>query len=193
MTTCEEIPAEQNILERVRQKDDAAFAALLEHFMPMIRQETSRFRQSGADEDDLAQEAALGLFSAARAYADDRGASFATFARVCVRRRLINAVRAVVSEEIPHESPFTASETEAELFSLSPDKFLLEREEEAALLERLKTLLSDTEYQVLILHMASYSYNEIAQVLQMTPKAVDNALQRIRRKLKNALQIDSGV
>ncbi len=188
MTVCEQFPEEQNILERIRQEDEKAFVVLLDACMPMIRQETARFRHSAVDEDDLAQEAALGLLSAAKAYRENGGASFMTFARVCVRRRLINAVRTVPNEEIPHESPFAFGESDADAFVVSPDQLIQEKEEEFALLDKLKSLLSDTEYRVLILHMSSYSYNEIAQMLQMTSKAVDNAVQRIRRKLKKALQ-----
>ena len=177
---------EQLILERVRAEDDKAFVLLLNAQMPMIRQETARFRNDTVDEDDLAQAAALGLLSAAKAYRENAGASFATFARVCVRRRLINTVRSLPVEEIPHESPFDMCEREMDM-SASPDQLVQEREEELDLLSRLKSELSVLEYRVLILHISSYSYNEIAQVLRISPKSVDNALQRIRRKLKSTL------
>ena len=177
---------EQCMLERIRAKDDKAFALLLDKQMPMIRQETARFRNNTVDEDDLAQEAALGLLSAAKAYRENGGASFDTFARVCVRRRLINMVRTLPVEEIPHESPFDVCERECNV-STSPDQLIQEKEEEVALFSQLKSELSDFEYRVLILHISSYSYNEIAQLLRVSPKSVDNALQRIRRKLKSTL------
>ncbi len=178
---------EQQILDRIRAKDEKAFVLLLNAQMPMIRQETARFRNCAVDEDDLAQEAALGLLSAAKAFRENGGASFSTFARVCVRRRLINTVRTLSHEEIPHESPFDVCERDAEVAFASPDQLIQEKEEEKALLFKLKSALSSLEYRVLILHISSYSYNEIAQVLRIHPKAVDNAVQRIRRKLKSML------
>ena len=178
---------EQNMFERINRKDETAFALLLDQYMPMIRQETARFRHYAIEEDDLAQEATLGLLSAAKSFREDGGASFATFARVCVRRRLINIFRTIPQAEIPHESPLDAGEREELEFPPSPDQWIQEKEEEVELLQKLRHILSVTEYRVLILHMASYSYNEIAQMLQMSVKSVDNAVQRIRQKLKKAL------
>ncbi len=177
---------EQHILDRVRANDEKAFVLLLNAQMPMIRQETARFRNVAVDEDDLAQEAALGLLAAAKAFRKNGGASFATFARICVRRRLINTVRTLPMEEIPHESPFDVCERDADL-TMSPDRLIQEKEEETALLSKLKSELSEREYRVLILHISSYSYSDIARILRISPKSVDNALQRIRRKLKSKL------
>jgi len=185
---CEDFSEEQTILERIRLGDESAFELLLDICMPMIRQETARFRPSAVDADDLLQEASLGLLSAAKAYRTDGGASFLTFARVCVRRRLLNALRSVPEVEIPHESPMELSNGETEEQVFSPDRFVLEKEEELALLSRLKGVLSELEYRVLILHMSSYSYGEIAQTLQVPAKSIDNAIQRIRRKLKSVLK-----
>ena len=180
---------ERELLDAVCRADDVAFAVLLERCMPMIRQETARFRHHLADQDDLAQEAALGLLAAAKAYRVDGGASFVTFARVCVRRRLINVMHAM-----PHEDDSGLdldSLDDAVLMSCTtvtdPDTLLVNKEAEYALLEHLKQLLSDIEYRVLVLHLASYSYREMAESLNIPQKAVDNALQRIRRKLKKAL------
>ena len=168
--------------------DGAAFAALLERCMPMLRAETAKVRTDLADEDDLAQEAALGLLAAAKAYRADRGASFSTFAAICVRRRLLNVVRNLSTVETPKDDSSLFSELEKDTCGLSfePDQWVTAREDEKALLERLKTMLSETEYRVLILHLTAYSYEEIARALDMSEKAVDNALQRAKRKLKTA-------
>ncbi len=190
MTDCEAlIFDESELLVLVKKGDDAAFAQLIDRFMPMLRQETARVRVNAADDDDYIQEASLGLLSAARAYREDQGASFSTFARVCVRRRLLNALQAVPNVDLPSEDTALFDEIDNDLFAarLDPDEWLLHKEDEAALLDRLRALLSSMEYHVLVLHMASYSYDEIAQALAITPKSVDNAIQRIRRKLMRAL------
>ena len=178
---------EQDLLRRVREHDEVAFVMLLDAYMPIIRQETARMRHVAADEDDLAQEAALGLLSAAKAYRPDGGATFATFARVCIRRRIINVVRSLPYEEIPHQYPMDVCDRDDEAVVISPDQVVQEKDDKDALLKTLKDVLSSLEYRVLMLHIASYSYKEIAQILHLQPKAVDNAVQRIRRKLKNVL------
>ncbi len=180
---------EEHLLAQVCDGDDTAFAALFERYMPMLRQETARIRCNLSDNDDLVQEASLGLLSAAKAYRADGSASFATFARVCVRRRLINVVRSLSNTDLPQEdvSLFGEIDKDIAVSKSDPDEWIQHKEEELVLLERLKTLLSDMEYRVLVLHLAGYSYDEIARSLDMSAKAVDNALQRIRRKLKQAL------
>ncbi len=188
MSAREPLFSEDECLAKIGRGDGAAFAVLLEHCMPMLRAETARVRTDLADEDDLVQEAALGLLAAAKAYRPDRGASFMTFASVCVRRRLINVVRSLSTVDTPKEdvSLFNEIEKDAGFCSLEPDQWITAREDEIALLERLKNALSVTEYRVLILHLTAYSYEEIARNLDISEKAVDNALQRAKRKLRSA-------
>ncbi len=174
----------ERLVSLCRQGDDAAFSLLVERMMPMLRGEASLMRCNRADADDLAQEALLALHAAAMHYRDDGGASFMTYARVCVRRRLQSAALALLSPETPHEDDRLFDEMERDACAvIDPGEWLLHREEDAAYIDSLKTLLSTLEFRVLMCHLSAYSYEEIASLLGISPKAVDNALQRVRRKL----------
>ncbi len=141
-------------------------------------------RCNRADADDLAQEALLGLHAAAMHFRADGGASFSTYARVCVRNRLRSAVTALFSPETPHDDARLFDEIERDITAvIDPGEWVSNREEDAAYLDRLKLALSSLEYRVLMCHLSAYTYDEIASLLGISPKAVDNALQRVRRKL----------
>lgn len=169
--------------------DDRAFALLIDRMMPMIRHETSRIRCNSADTEDLAQEALLGLLTAADKFRAELGVTFAAFARVCVRRRLLNAVQKLTTPELPQENEHLFQELErlADPKQSDPSEQFLSREADTALLERLKAQLSAMEYAVLTLHLSAYSYEEIASVRGISVKSVDNALQRVRKKLAHWL------
>lgn len=188
MTMDEAALSNEQLVERFQNGDDRVFSLLIERTLPMVRYETSRVRCNRADSDDLAQEALLGVLSAAQKYHPEKGASFATFSRVCVRNRLLNAAAMLMSPETPHEDDRLYDEMDKEPDqSTDPGEWLLNKEADTAFLKRLKAALSDLEYRVLMFHLAAYSYEEIAASLGISPKAVDNALQRMRRKLSQLL------
>lgn len=173
----------EQLAQRFQHGENRLFTLLVERMTPMLRQEVARIRCNHADGDDLAQEALLALLAAAENYRADGGAQFATFARVCVRNRLCSAARSLSLPELPHEDDVLFDELEREGASPDPGKQLLDCEKDLALIEMLKELLSALEYRVLMFHLAAYSYEEIAAAIGVGPKSVDNALQRIRRKL----------
>lgn len=169
---------------RFQNGEDRLFTLLVERMAPMLRQEVARIRCNRSDGDDLAQEALLALLAAAKSFCADERASFATYARVCVRNRLLSAVRALSLPELPHEEDKLFDELERKAgTAFDPGMQLLDQEKDLALIEKLKSLLSTLEYRVLMFHLAAYSYEGIAAALGVSVKAVDNALQRIRRKL----------
>ena len=141
---------------------------------------------AGGDSEDLTQEGFLGLLDAIREYKSDRDASFATFAQVCIRNRLRSAVRsasrekhnllnAALSWEQDHVEPATAPP--------SPEEMLIAREDRAEELGRLEQNLSPLEREILEHYLNGLSYSEIAQATHRSAKSVDNAVQRIRKKL----------
>lgn len=184
MTQSETAFSNEQLVERIRQGDDSLFALLVERMTPMLRHEVSGIRCNQADGDDLAQEALLALLSAVNHYREDGGASFSTFARACVRNRLFSAARAL-------SFPVTLCDDEQPLDDAGGtnkrEDPLLNREKELVLIDKLKNILSALEYRVLMFHLAAYSYEEISIALGVTTKSVDNALQRIRRKLADIL------
>lgn len=181
--------SDEQLVMAFQRDGDRLFAQLIERTLPMVRFEVSRIRCNRADADDLAQEALLGLLSAAKTYRPSGGASFVSYARVCVRRRLLNAVNALSSPELPHEDEhlFRELEKSADPKQNDPSEWFLDREEERLFLERLRKRLSELEYAVLTLHLSSYSYQETARILDVSSKAVDNALRRVRKKLADWL------
>ncbi len=161
--------------------DEEAFALVMQRMTPLIHTQVSRYRHAGTEDEDLAQEALLGLLAAIRSYRPEGGAAFTTYATTCIRHRLLSVVRRSGPRalcEQPLEEDMVLTDTVSD-----PALRLQEQEEATALLERLRQRLTPLEYQVLLLRLSDCSYVEIATRLHIGKKAVDNAVQRLRRKL----------
>lgn len=161
--------------------DQEAFASIMQRMAPLIHAQVRSCRTAATEDEDLAQEALVGLLAAVRSFSPTGGASFTTYATACIRHRLLSVVRRSGSralleqplEEQP-ELPDTAGD---------PAQLMLEQEEADALLARLRQRLTPLEYKVLLLRLSDCSYEETAARLAVSKKAVDNAVQRLRRKL----------
>lgn len=154
---------------------------------------------AGGDSEDLFQEGMLGLLAAIRSFDSGRNSSFRTYALICVRSRLHSAVRAAqgskhspLNHSVSFEPPLFDG-TDAHLFSSeeSPEDVIIGREELRERLSALKGQLSELEAEILPPYLSGLSCGEIARIVHRSPKSVDNAVQRIRRKL--ARQFSSGV
>ena len=123
----------------------------------------------------------MGLLAAVRTYRPDGGAAFTTYATACIRNRLLSAARRV--GQTPRQVPL---EEDAELSDVTADPALRLQEQEAAqqLLMLMRQRLTELEYTVMLLRLSECSYDEIAARLGITKKAVDNAVQRLRRKIR---------
>lgn len=161
--------------------DQEAFAFLVRRMMPLIRDQIRRLGGTGIEDEDMVQEALIGLLSAVRTYRPDGGASFITYATTCIRNRLLSLVRRdgprIDREQSLEDSPELTDAND------DPSRLLMYREELDDLLTQLRVRLTEMEYQVFQLWMSGFSYAEIADHLGITAKAVDNAVQRIRRKM----------
>ncbi len=188
MAESDRMLSNERLVELFQQGDERLFVVLAERMMPMLRLEAAYVASREADNDDLVQEAMLALLTAAKRYDPSRGASFATYCRVCVKNRLLNAVRRLDTPESPRTDEELFEQVQRrETTPVGIEDRVEEHESDAALLERLRSRLSSLEYRVLICHLAAYTYEEIARLLGMAPKAVDNAMQRVRRKLSSWL------
>lgn len=159
----------------------------------MVKRCARPYFLAGADNDDLIQEGMLGLLKAVREFDPGKGVPFAQFARVCVSRTIISAVRSslasrhsVLNDAIPLEKPLfediaQTSGGEAGI-AADPEALVIGMEAREELLVQLDRLLSDFEGKVLSLFLDGYSYEEMAAKLGRPVKSVDNAVQRIRRK-----------
>lgn len=163
--------------------DDEAFAALMERMVPMIKRFAARYRHIyGIGQDDLVQEGLLGLLSATRAYREGAGA-FSAFAAACIRNRMLSALR----RQLPADS-FELSDAEVMLCAVpsgqaGPEQLLVQKEQRERLKEQLLRELTPLEYRVLMGYLSGQSYAEIASSAEVSKKAVDNALRRVRQKL----------
>ena len=150
---------------------------------------------AGGDGEDLIQEGMFGLIKAMREFRADREASFQTFAEVCIRSRLCSVIRASragkhspLNESVPLNAFLL--DAQPQYSQLDPEDLLIDREKAAALLNQVRSQLSELEVRVLDLYLDGCSCGEIAATVGKSYKSVDNAVQRIRRKIGR--QISSG-
>lgn len=169
------------LIPRAAAGDQDAFSALMRRMTPLIHAQIRNCRGAGIEDEDLAQEALMGLLAAVRSYRPDGGAAFTTYATACIRRRLLSAVRQS-APRADHELPL---QEDLDLTDPTGDPALRLQEQETldSLLTRLRERLTPLEYSVLLLRLSECSYEEIARRLAVSKKAVDNAVQRLRRKL----------
>ena len=174
--------------------------ALARRYMRLVRACSRPLFLAGGDSEDLIQEGTFGLVSAIRQYDPAHGVSFYTFAERCIRMRLLSAVRSAsrlkhfplndgVSFEQLSEDSATSLSALPELFRYSPEELILARESKEELYSVLYACLSKLEISVLDLYLDGLSYCDIASRLGKDVKAVDNAVQRIRRKLARNLNL----
>lgn len=142
---------------------------------------------AGGDSEDLIQEGMLGLLKAIRSFHQDSQASFHTFAEICIRNRLRSAIRAArggkhtpLNDSISFDAPFLQ---EMDLFNESLEESMIHKEETSERLHQLQGQLSSLECMVLSHYLQGLSCREIAAMVHRSPKSIDNAVQRIRKKL----------
>lgn len=178
------------LLQEAKAGSEEAFVRLYQKYEPLIRRQASSLLSAQLEVEDLEQEGRLALLYAARSFRPEGGASFSTYVRVCVRHRMISAARRVrwfttlfpeEWEALEHERLTFVSLAEGQ--AADPVERLVNRDEERRLTSRLQRVLTSLEYQVLQLHLEGYTYEETAARLGVAVKTVDNALQRVRRKL----------
>ena len=188
--------SDETLIDIYRKGDEAAIEVLFERYKDIVRKKAKAMYLAGGDSDDLIQEGMIGLFKAIRDYSPDKAASFSTFASVCIRRQIQNAItNSNRKKHVPlnsYVSLYMNSE-EGDNFMLEerlstsreedPEKLLIAREQIEDRNARIKKELSKLEQQVLKLYLQGLSYEEIAEQLGKTEKSIDNALQRIRGKL----------
>ena len=167
-----------------------AFVELTTRYMSLIRVKSAPFRCAMLECDDLCQEGLLGLLSAARTYDSSGKAGFKTYAGVCINNRMIMAYRAAASRKnLPLNDFISLSDDNSNMdvldSSSNPEVVLIDRESVETIRQRIQQNLSTMEQQVLTLYLGGCSYHEIAAKLSVTSKAADNALQRVRTKLKH--------
>lgn len=186
--------SDEQLIERLRNGETEISDYLMEKYKGLVRKKARAMYLIGGDTDDLIQEGMIGLFKAVQDYRPDRESSFQTFASLCVERQIYSAVKnSTRQKHIPLNSYVSLSE-EAEtgalegLWSENPEALIIDRENTGSLEKQISRTLSPMENKVLAYYLKDYSYVQIAELMEKEPKSIDNALQRIRGKIRDYIQ-----
>ena len=194
--------SDEELISRLRDGDSKVMDFILEKYKILVRSKAKSMYLLGADGEDLIQEGMIGLFKAVRDYDPDRDTSFYTFADLCVSRQMYTAVQASsIKKHMPLNRSVSLNEegmggegdgegriAGADAWEKSPEDMLIDRENLKQLESAIEKELSPLEKQVLDLYLTGMGYVQIAGVLGRDEKSTDNALQRIRGKLRKAFR-----
>ena len=190
---------DEELIDELRQGNRAVIDVLMDRYKSMVRGRAMKMYILGGDRDDLIQEGMIGLFGAVRDYDPEKGASFATFASLCVSRQLYKAVQASQRQKnVPLNDyvPIYQKDEDGDRFLLdelsqkvqeSPEKAVIEREQLQVLMSAMDSELTKMEKRVCDLYIVGIRGEEAAEVMGTSPKSVDNAVQRIRKKLRKVV------
>jgi len=181
--------------------DEEAQEFLLDKYKFLVRAKSRAYFLIGADNEDIIQEGMIGLYKAVRDYNEEKNASFHSFAELCVNRQMITAIKAATRQKhqplnsyVSLNKPVYEEESEQTYMDLlqsgallNPEVLLIDREKAASLLENARKLLSEFEVKILGYYLDGLTCREIAETVGKSPKSVDNAVQRIRRKIARQL------
>ncbi len=184
--------------------DDAAQEYLLDKYKSLVRAKSRAYFLMGADSEDIIQEGMIGLYKAVRDYNEEKNASFRSFAELCVNRQMITAIKAATRQKhqplnsyISLNKPVYEEESEQTYMDflqsssgslLNPEALLIGQENKSFLEDQMVKNLSSFETRVLVLYLQGRSYFEISRVLDKPEKSIDNALQRVKKKLERFLE-----
>ncbi len=183
---------------RLAADDSGAEEYLLIKYKRLVLKESRSLFLNWGDRDDLLQEGMIGLYRAIRSFRPESGAAFSTFAALCVRRQIYNAIQAANRKKnfpmdgyISFDSPEYLEQEQVSMHGVGqvgPLEQLIDREEADRLLGALEGKLSPLEKKVLEDYIDGSNYQEIARKLEKTPKSVDNAVTRIKTKFREILE-----
>lgn len=193
---------DEAIVQYAHDGDAQAVEFLISKYRSFVRAKARSYFLIGADREDIIQEGMIGLYKAVRDFRADRLASFRAFAELCITRQIITAIKTATRQKhIPLNSyvslnkPIYDEESDRTLMDVihgnkvsDPEELVISREEFLDIERRMGEFLSELEWQVLMLYLEGKSYQEIADSLDRHVKSVDNALQRVKRKLERYLE-----
>lgn len=190
--------SDEELVELSASGDRRATEFILSKYKNLVRSRAKAYFIAGADRDDIVQEGMIGLFKAVRDFDVTKQASFCGFAEICIKRQMITAIKAATRQKhaplnsyVSLNEPIYEDNSErtlvdmiAERQVIDPEEIFLRREKAEMLTAEIEDKLSNLEKTVLALYIDGMNYQEIAIELGRTPKSIDNALQRIKRKLE---------
>nr|WP_255574725.1 RNA polymerase sporulation sigma factor SigH [Halobacillus sp. Nhm2S1] len=195
---------DEEVVERINQGQVQALDYLINKYKNFVRAKARTYFLIGADREDIVQEGMIGLYKAIRDYREGKLSSFKAFAELCVTRQIITAIKTATRQKhIPLNSyvsldkPIYDEESDRTLLdviagskAIDPQELIVNKEKFSDMEEKMSELLSDLEKKVLTLYLDGRSYQEISVELDRHVKSIDNALQRVKRKLEKYLEIN---
>lgn len=195
--------SDEELVEEVHRGNTEALDYLITKYRLFVKAKARSYFLIGADKEDIVQEGMIGLYKAIRDFKGDKLSSFRAFAELCITRQIITAIKTATRQKhIPLNSyvsldkPIFDEESDRTLLDVitgaaseDPEELIIHREEFTYLEEKMGEILSELEREVLALYLDGQSYNEISEELNRHVKSIDNALQRVKRKLERHLEI----
>ncbi|MFN3285120.1 MAG: RNA polymerase sporulation sigma factor SigH [bacterium] len=195
---------DEDLVEAAKAGDDRASEFLIHKYRNFVRVKAKAYFLVGADREDIIQEGMIGLYKAIRDFRRDKLSSFRAFAELCITRQIITAIKTATRQKhIPLNSyvslnkPIYDDDSDRTLLDVigglkvaDPEELVINRESSARMRQRIRQNLSELEHRVLNLYLDGKSYQEMANELQRHVKSIDNALQRVKRKLEKNLEQD---
>ncbi|MEW6523294.1 MAG: RNA polymerase sporulation sigma factor SigH [Bacillota bacterium] len=196
-----EAMVDEEIVEYAREGSILALEYLINKYRNFVRAKARSYFLIGADREDIIQEGMIGLYKAIRDFRSDKLSSFRAFAELCITRQIITAIKTATRQKhIPLNSyvslnkPIYDDDSDRTLLDIisgskvtDPEELIINREEFGDIEEKMGEILSDLEWKVLMSYLDGKSYQEIAGDLKRHVKSIDNALQRVKRKLERYL------
>lgn len=193
---------DEQVVLLAQETDGPALEYLLNKYKNFVRTKARSYFLIGADHEDIVQEGMIGLYKAIRDYKAERLSSFRAFAELCVTRQIITAIKTATRQKhIPLNSyislnkPIYEEDSDRTLLDViteegmsNPEEMIIDREDLSVIEGKIGQMLSDLEKEVLVRYMEGKSYVEIADEMHRHVKSIDNALQRIKRKLLKYLE-----
>ena len=194
---------DDELIGLVHTGDSEALDYLIQKYRNFVRAKARTYFLIGADKEDIVQEGMIGLYKAVRDFKGDKLSSFKAFAELCITRQIIRAIKTATRQKhIPLNSyvsldkPIYDEESDRTLMDiisgtkvLDPEELIINQEEFDDIELKMAELLSDLERKVLALYLDGQTYQEISEELNRHVKSIDNALQRVKRKLERYLEV----
>ncbi|MDA1478173.1 RNA polymerase sporulation sigma factor SigH [Bacillus sp. CLL-7-23] len=194
---------DEQVIEMVHVGDSDALDYLITKYRNFVRAKARSYFLIGADREDIVQEGMIGLYKSIRDFKEDKLTSFKAFAELCITRQIITAIKTATRQKhIPLNSyvsldkPIYDEDSDRTLLDvisgakvMNPEELIINQEEFDDIELKMGELLSDLERKVLALYLDGRSYQEISEELNRHVKSIDNALQRVKRKLEKYLEL----
>ena len=195
--------SDEDIVEAFRLGESEALEFLINKYRNFVRAKARSYFLIGADREDIVQEGMIGLYKSIRDFRGDKQSSFKAFAELCITRQIITAIKTATRQKhiplnsyISLDKPIYDEESDRTLLDVisgsqicDPEQLAINKEEFMGLESKMSEILSDLERKVLMLYLDGQSYLEISVDLNRHVKSIDNALQRVKRKLERYLEV----